>query len=327
MLVIFIFHWVCKLRFGLNMMLTKLLKIYCFTIFCSADGFLSTRQKLAPSQFDTMDLVQVINKSLAIDRKFKFNTDPWFMRSSGSIASESATDSDFVDTGWIMPLNILLDTKKLEPICENDMISLATLRNNCTSPTQMIEKQIKKRNSIDRSKSLLNGFGVGAVVGLAVGFATFFQTDTIMDAVETGGSLGLLLGVVLDVDNAMGNRIYVMTEPEAVNRLKVDFVASILTGKDISFVAYLSPTPQVSTAKSNLEFSLATRYESSNGFVGCVDCDFRVLSTATVAPERSLHIKNMYVDPFMRRKGIARLLLKELERYARTYCDVKYLTL
>jgi GNAT superfamily N-acetyltransferase len=261
------------------------------------------------------------------------------MRSSASVGSASATSSTLVDTSWGLPTGMNIQTKLVNSTSEREIMNVATLRNNCTSPKQMIQLQVQKRESIDKTQSMLNGLGVGGGVGALTGIATYAQTTDVADATQTGGIMALVLGGVLGINNAMGNRFYVMTEAEAINRLKVDYVASLLTQQDIGFVAYLNPfTTNADGYRNTVDATtmLSDTYASCEGLVGCVDCEYRSLdgphSDYSVggddAPATAFHVKNMFVDPLTRRKGVARMLLQKVEAYAReSPKNVTYLTL
>jgi ribosomal protein S18 acetylase RimI-like enzyme len=124
--------------------------------------------------------------------------------------------------------------------------------------------------------------------------------------------------------------VYVMEMKEAVNRLTVDFVASLKISQDIGFAAYLEPSKAL-TFKNG-------RFEGCNGIVGCVDCQLRnskfnkeleggvVIRDYPGLPAH-LHVKNMDVDETVRRKGIAKQLMESLEEWARDDTDAELLTL
>ncbi len=125
--------------------------------------------------------------------------------------------------------------------------------------------------------------------------------------------------------------MYVMDMKEAVNRLTVDYVASLKISQDTGFAAYLEPGKAL-TFKNG-------RFEGCNGIVGCVDCQLRnskynkeleggvVIRDYPELPVPHVHIKNMDVDETVRRKGIAKQLMDTIETWARDDTDAEMLTL
>ena len=121
-----------------------------------------------------------------------------------------------------------------------------------------------------------------------------------------------------------------MEMKEAVNRLTVDFVASLKISQDTGFAAYLEPSKAL-TFKNG-------RFEGCNGIVGCVDCQLRnskfnkeleggvVIRDYPGLPAH-VHVKNMDVDETVRRKGIAKQMMAAVEEWARNETDAEMMTL
>lgn len=221
---------------------------------------------------------------------------------------------------------------------DNDQVmDVASYRNGRTSPEQMIAAQQAKRDSFDPTASALEGvkigLGIGAVIGIftTVGGDAESIQDKIMAGVQNFAVIGGVTAGLLGYNNYSGNRVYVMEMKEAVNRLTVDFVASLKISQDIGFAAYLEP-------KYALTFKNG-RFDGCNGLVATVDCQLRnskfnvPLENGVMpkeypeVPSPHVHVKNMDVDESVRRRGIAEKLLNKLEEWARTSTDAKLLTL
>jgi len=280
---------------------------------------------------------------------FTTTTTPLLKKTSSSIDSSNLFSTAETQTSSLQTTSTsfpegLINIIKVDPTTygtENDQImQVASYRNQRTSPEQMIANQQKKRDSFDPVQSALEGVKIGLGIGLAAGIITGLNvlngedgTITIQDQLMNGfknfavigGSVGSLLGF----NNYSGNRVYVMGMDEARNRLTVDFVASLKISQDIGFAAYLEPT-KAATFKNG-------RFEGCNGIVGCVDCQlrnskFNVPLENGVMPKdypglpAHVHIKNMDVDEAVRRKGIAKQLMVYIEEWARA-TDSELLTL
>lgn len=224
--------------------------------------------------------------------------------------------------------------KKLDPYTydtENDEImQLASYRNNLKSPQQMIDAQKSKQESFDRVASALDGVKIGLGIGAAAGIVTAINGDfDIMLGLQNFAVIGGTTAGLLGYNNYTGNRVYVMNMKEARNRLTVDFVASVKIGQDVGFAAYIQDYTNF----------MDGRYLGTNGIVGCVDCQLRnsKISTAikgSTIPSKEVpglpphvHLKNMDVDKEVRRCGIARMLVEEVENWGKSQTDAKMMTL
>jgi Acetyltransferases len=237
----------------------------------------------------------------------------------------------------------LIHIVKIDPSTygtENDQVmQVASYRNQRMSPEQMIAAQQAKRESFDPVESALEGIKIGLGIGLAAGIVTALngadpdpaQGGPIMTGVTNFAVIGGTTASLLGYNNYSGNRVYVMSLEEARNRLTVDFVASLKISQDIGFAAYLEPS-KASTFKNG-------RFEGCNGIVGCVDCQLRNSKESDKPLENGVmpknypglpahvHIKNMDVDETVRRKGIAKQLMVSIEEWARSSTDAELLTL
>jgi len=222
----------------------------------------------------------------------------------------------------------------------NDQImQLASFRNDLQSPQMTIDSQQSRRDSADNVSDAIdgikNGLGVGLLAGLATGITTLVD-GSVREAVTAGATNflvpGLAVGGLLGANNYAGNKVYVMEMKEAINRLTVDYVASVKVGQDVGFAAYAA-------GSGDAEDFMDGRFRGTCGMVGCVDCQLRnsEISTA-VEPETfkprtfpglpsHVHLKNMAVDKELRRKGVAMMLIRAVEDWGRASTDAEMLTL
>jgi len=222
-------------------------------------------------------------------------------------------------------------------------MQLASFRNNLQSPQMTIDSQQSKRDSADNLSDAIdgikNGLGVGLLAGVATGITTLDEGNVqeaivagVKNFLVTGGAVGGLLGV----NNYSGNKVYVMEMKEAINRLTVDYVASVKVGQDVGFAAYATTTD---TDNDDAENFMDGRFRGTCGMVGCVDCQLRNSDISTaVEPETfkprnfpglpsHVHLKNMAVDRELRRKGIGMKLIQAVEDWGRFSTDAEMLTL
>ena len=263
--------------------------------------------------------------------------------SSSSRLFSTATTAKAVQSGNGFPEG-LINIVKIDAATygtENDQImQVASYRNQRTSPQQMIDNQQNKRDSFDPVQSALEGVKIGLGIGFAAGVITAVNVnvnvedgialqDQIIVGFKNFAVIGGMTGSLLGYNNFSGNRVYVMDMVEARNRLTVDFVASLKISQDAGFAAYLEPS-KAATFKNG-------RFEGCNGIVGCVDCQLRnskfnvPLENGVVTKEypglpAHVHVKNMDVDESVRRKGIAKQLMVAIEEWVRT-TDAELLTL
>jgi len=219
---------------------------------------------------------------------------------------------------------------------KSDLMDVASLRNNCTSPLQMIENQLRQKqlkSQIPKSQSIFNGMKIGIVVGGAIASITFLNNDggtSLSEAFQTFLVVTLAVGGMLSINNLSGKNVFVYTEKEAINRLTVDNVPFLKSGDDLGFCVRLSS----SSKSTNNE-----RYSGTNGAVACMDGQLRNTSPDYISkyPFASskqygrlpshFHLKNMLVDDQMRRQGIAYQLLDHVEKYVKQNTDADLLTL
>jgi len=235
----------------------------------------------------------------------------------------------------------LINVVKIDPKTygtdDDQIMQVASYRNQLTSPEQMIAAQQAKRDSFDPTQSAIEGMKIGLGIGAAAGIVTAVGSEaglSLQDQVIAGltnfAAIGLTTGSLLAYNNYSGNRVYVMDMKEARNRLTVDFVASLKISQDTGFAAYLESSKAL-TFKNG-------RFEGCNGIVGTVDCQLRnskfnvPLENGVVIREypglpAHVHVKNMDVDETVRRKGIAKQLMDELETWVRDETDANMLTL
>ena len=212
----------------------------------------------------------------------------------------------------------------------NDLLDVASFRNNCTSPTQMIERQKIKRESVQTSPmdSIIQGMSVGLFMGTIVFGVTLLLNDnsSILESVQSFAAVSIIVGTMISINNLTGNRVYVYTEAEAINRLMVDFVSMVKAGDDVGFIARLS-------SSSTNQYD---KYTGTNGVVGAIDCQLRNSQMTDISYCSSkkygnlpphFHMKNMLVDDGMRRQGVGSQLIQYVETFAKTNTDAKLLTL
>lgn len=249
---------------------------------------------------------------------------PTSTRITTNLYSSATTKSSFPQINVVKLDPSTYDTE------DDQIMQLASYRNQRMSPEQMIASQQAKRDSFDPVKSALDGAKIGLGIGAAAGIITAVNGDGYISGLSNFAAIGLTTASLLAYNNYSGNRVYVMDMKEARNRLTVDFVASLKISQDIGFAAYLESSKAL-TFKNG-------RFEGCNGIVGCVDCQLRnskfnnkPLENGVMPKEYPglpphVHIKNMDVDETIRRKGIGRQLMDTLETYART-TDAEILTL
>ena len=218
----------------------------------------------------------------------------------------------------------------------DEIMQVAAYRNNRTSVPQMIAQQQAKRDSYDSVASALDGVKIGLGIGVAFGIISALGAaddgGSLIDQVQVGlknclvfgGTTGALLGY----NNYSGNRVYVMGEKEAINRLTVDFVASLKIGLDQGFVVRLEDKEYMDG-----------KFEGCNGIVATLDCQLRNSKTEQetsvdgVKPKfyvglpPHIHLKNMDVDMDLRRRGIASKLIEAVEEWGQSSTDAELLTL
>ena len=236
-----------------------------------------------------------------------------------------------------------IQIKKVNPLTygsgfdTDEVMHVAAYRNNRKSVPQMIVAQQAKRDSFDPMASALDGVKIGLGIGLAVGTITAISggDDGVQSQIQMGlrnfGVFGGTTAALLGYNNYSGNRVYVMDEKEAINRLTVDFVASLKIGLDQGFVAQLvDPNGSI----------LDGKFQGCNGIVATLDCQLRNSKTEEAPPIEGyvkpkfysglpphIHMKNMDVDVDMRRKGIAKQLIEAVAEWGTSSTDAELLTL
>lgn len=207
------------------------------------------------------------------------------------------------------------------------VVDVAAYRNNLVNPQMVVDRAQKKRDSIDTTKSAIDGLKVGLLyVGPIVGVGTYFSatgdnplTEALSNYAIFGGSLGGILGV----NNYMGRSVHVPDVPEARNRIVVDLSEGLLRKQDMGFVA-------ISTSEDEVDKRI---YGPANGIIATVDAQLRNspnsppgVRTVEGLPSH-LHVKNMDVHYKKRRQGVGKALLRLIEDHAKKETDAKMLTL
>uniref|UniRef100_A0A7S1FUR2 N-acetyltransferase domain-containing protein n=1 Tax=Corethron hystrix TaxID=216773 RepID=A0A7S1FUR2_9STRA len=138
------------------------------------------------------------------------------------------------------------------------------------------------------------------------------------------GTLALVPALIVGAQNAMGKRVYIMTEAEASHRILEDYCTAIRDGDDVGFIARMV---QISNDETNIDVS---KFDSCHGLVACADCKLRNDPSSTkrygTLPTH-VHIRNVSVDSLFRRRGIASSLVQAIEYYAVTECNANMVTL
>lgn len=266
-------------------------------------------------------------RSFPITRQHATDTTTWYARrsrrkgapiiSNDIMSTARAAGPLFFTTGGgddTTPVTI-----SVKKVRREDIIDVASFRNNCTSPTMMIQRQLEKRDAVDASSTVSDAVTAGLLAGTCFGVGTFVGGDGSVAA--SLQNFGMVTSVVGGMMLLSGKRVYVYTEAEAVNRLTVDYVAMLKAGVDLGFVACVPPTTG------------SGRYVGTNGVVGCLDCQVR--NSAFSAPSSKTYgslpphvlLKNMAVDEALRRQGVGRKLLSFVEEYARKDTDAAFLVL
>jgi len=198
----------------------------------------------------------------------------------------------------------LLHAYSTRQVTSNDLLNIASFRNNCTSPELMIQKQNEKNDSFNKIDSMKDGVVIGLGVGLTFSLLSGLSEDNWDAAFKTFLYVGPILSILLGLNNLLGKRVYVMTLPQAENRLVVDFVAGLKSGQDIGFIAKVPPEK----SRDPIMF------QQTNGIVGSVDCQKRP-SKGILPPH--VYVKNVFVHECMRRCGVASALLRDVEIYCK----------
>ena len=256
--------------------------------------------------------MQIYNNLYFFQRQSSIATECLHYLYSASSSGTPATSKEVSTSNSGVKLPIV--TKLVQT--EGEIMDVAILRNNCTSPRQMIQNQLEKRQSLDKVKSVFSGFFIGTAVGIAVGVATYLQSSSLKDASQSGGIVGIIVSIVLAINNYSGNKVYVMTEAEAINRLKVDYTSGLIAEQDIGFTACID-------GKKYKGPPLSDRFAATHGVVGCMDCQLWTVHNGV----QIFHMKNMFVDPLVRRQGIGLSLIGAAQTYAKQNTNASYLTL
>jgi len=207
------------------------------------------------------------------------------------------------------------------------VVDVAAYRNNLVNPQMMVDRAQKKRDSIDTTKSAIDGLKIGLLyVGPLIGVGSYFTAtgdSGLTDALTSYGVFGGSLGGVLAMNNYMGKGVHVPDIPEATNRIVVDLSEGLLRQQDMGFVA-------ISTSDDEVD---QRTYAPSNGVIATVDGQLRnspsspkgVRTVDGLPPH--MHIKNMDVHYKKRRQGIGNALMELVTEHAKTKTDAKALTL
>lgn len=207
-------------------------------------------------------------------------------------------------------------TKRVET--DEDVVAVATFRNQLTTPKMMVEAAKKKLGTKDNTAEALNGLKTGLlIIGPPIALYQYWETKSISAAVEIYLAVGGMIGGALAVNNFMGKSVYVPSEAESENRILVDYAEGLKRKQDFG-VSALSDDPLFAPAK---------------GIMGVVDGQLRnspmsppgVQVVGDFPPH--VHMKNMLVHDSMRRRGVGQALIKAMEAYARDQTDAELITL
>jgi len=203
---------------------------------------------------------------------------------------------------------------------EQDIIDLASFRNDLTNPEMMVENAGLKSAGVDNTESAIKGLTIGFVyIGIPLAVIEYFNSgQDLQHAIEIYFGVGGTIGLILGVNNYMGKAVFLPSMADAENRIIVDYAEGLKREKDVGFVAMAEKT---------------TKFEPSGGIMACVDGQLR--NSPKSPPDTQsienipahFHLKNMLVHDSMRRKGIGMLLMDAFEEYARTKTDAELLTL
>eukprot|EP00545_Synedropsis_sp_CCMP1620_P001302 CAMPEP_0119014080 /NCGR_PEP_ID=MMETSP1176-20130426/9343_1 /TAXON_ID=265551 /ORGANISM="Synedropsis recta cf, Strain CCMP1620" /LENGTH=296 /DNA_ID=CAMNT_0006967219 /DNA_START=15 /DNA_END=905 /DNA_ORIENTATION=+ len=203
---------------------------------------------------------------------------------------------------------------------EQDVLDLASFRNDLTSPEMMVENASLKSAGVDNSEAAINGVKTGLIyVGVPLAlYSYFFEGRDVSKVIELYFGVGGSIGAILGVNAYMGKSVYLPNKAECENRIVVDYAEGLKREQDVGFIAI---SPQT------------TKFEPCGGVMACVDGQLRnsKLSPMGVQTVEGLpshfHIKNMLVHDSMRRQGVAMELMDSFEAYARDDTDAELLTL
>jgi len=235
-------------------------------------------------------------------------------------AAAADEEDDKSDVGYIVRLVEGGEEDKM-------VVDVAAYRNNLVNPQMMVDRAQKKRDSIDTTKSAIEGLKVGLLyVGPVIGLGSYFTAtggSGMTDALTNYGIFGGSLGGILAVNNYMGRGVHVPDVPEATNRIVVDLSEGLLRKQDMGFVA-------ISTSDDEVDQRM---YAPSNGVMATVDAQLRNspdsptgVRTVVGLPSH-LHIKNMDVHYKKQRQGVGKALMELAIEHAKTKTDAKALTL
>lgn len=295
-----------------------MIKIFSFFgIICASNAFIQNIKPFSKGGINKLRQIQVSSRNAS--------------QLSSLISEISVSDQEKIPVKVIQVDPYSYDTE------DDQIMQVASYRNNRMSPELMIESQQVRKDSYDSTQSAIEGVGIGIGIGVVAGIGTYFSNpaapDALMQAVQMFGVIGVTTGGLLGFNNLNGNRVYVMSMKEARNRLTVDFVASLKIGQDIGFACYIDDNDKLKDVFDG-------RYVGCNGIVGTVDCQLRnskfsdqyASLPGSVAPKDfpglppHIYMKNMDVDIEMRRRGIGKMLIESVKNWAKT-TDVVLLTL
>lgn len=184
---------------------------------------------------------------------------------------------------------------------KQEVMDIAVFRNKLVSAEMKIANQMEKRDTYDRTKSLLTGLSIGVVTGVGVGAATYMTTGDMQNSFENVMYVSSGIGLPLAISFGTGGKVFVMTDEQCRRGLLQDYVSGVWQDGDVAFVGKVRDYMNVNNGK----------YKPSNGVLASVDCQLRNSSSGKGSTTvygtlpSHIHIKNMSVDEDLRGNGIA----------------------
>jgi len=242
------------------------------------------------------------------------------LSSSSSITSSSSPLQSplFSSTTTTTTESVSYPVKQIET--DQDIIDLASFRNDLTNPEMMVENAGLKSAGVDNTESAIKGLTIGFVyIGIPLAINEYISSgQDLSHAIEIYFGVGGTIGLILGANNYMGKAVFLPSMAECENRIIVDYAEGLKRKKDVCFVGIAEKT---------------TKFEPSGGIMACVDGQLRNSPNSPSGTQTieglpaHLHLKNMLVYDSMRRQGVGMILMDAFEEYARTKTDAKVLTL
>mmetsp|Transcript_11305 Transcript_11305/g.16609 ORF Transcript_11305/g.16609 Transcript_11305/m.16609 type:complete len:292 (+) Transcript_11305:61-936(+) len=205
-------------------------------------------------------------------------------------------------------------------VTDQDIVDLASFRNDLTNPEMMVENSGLKSAGVDNTESAIKGLKIGFLyIGVPLAVGEYFNSGQDLNhAIEIYFSIGGLVGLILGINNYMGKSVFLPSLADCENRIIVDYAEGLKRKYDVGFVAIAEKT---------------TKFEPCGGIMACVDGQLRNSRDSPKGVQTvdgfpiHFHLKNMLVYESMRRQGVGVLLMDAFEKYAREETDAELLTL